>query len=193
MAIHRRLLTAVLLLLLVLGAVNAEADPISYTFTIQTYVVGEPQTPAVPSDTFTVSFTVPDYITHTGLFKLPSPATVQGNAITHVGTNVQGIWIFGRGVGDYITDAEWHLDFNPGEFTLNRGPGDEQMGYITAPTRITGYQVQGLVDTFPYPPDPGFFAYAQLDVRDDAAPIPEPVPLLLLGSGVFALVFFSKA
>lgn len=188
MPTHRRLLTAAVLFA-VTGAGNVQADPITYTFNVQTYVFRmQPfHGPSVPFDEFSVSFTLPDYVTHTGLFELPSPATVQGTAITHAGTNAQGQWVFGNGVGDHITDSEWQLDFDTLEFQLIRPPWDPQAGYITMPTRVTGYFVQGLT-TYVYPPDHGLWATAQLEITDDAAPVPEPGTLLLLGAGALGLL-----
>ena len=97
MTTMRAILTTALVLLMV---TVAHATPITYTFAYtagtSTGTLGEP---VVPS--FDFSFTMPDYVTTTGLFDLPEPVTFFAGVdplyqtLTQGGWNRHGWWIFG--------------------------------------------------------------------------------------------------
>lgn len=158
----------VLLLMTVLLPRPATADPapVRYTFTYQ------PLEARLYAG-FSFSFMVPDFITTTGPFQLPSPVRIGADVITHAGTNRSGDWIFGNGIGELISETQTNLEYDTLTFAFTH---PSRPGYITGPGTYSGYQVQGLTSAAVRP---------QLNVfgpgEIQASVVPEPGTLVLLG------------
>jgi hypothetical protein len=159
----------------------AAADPVQlpvvYTLAFQSSgVTDDNGTPVIPHPSFEFSFTLPDFVTETGLFELPAPIAIGSETITHAGTNIRGDWIFGNGIGDRIIDGGWELGFDTLGFAFS--PTSAFDGYITRPLVLSGYSVQGAT-SFRIAPQLRILGTGTVQV----APVPEPSTLLLVVGG----------
>jgi hypothetical protein len=150
---------------------SALADPIQFTFTYEASPPACPGCLYYPS--FSFSFVTPSFVTTAGMFQLAEPVTIGTNPITHAGTNDWGVWIFGNGVGESISDVGYELTFD----TLAFAFGLPTPGFIDHLGTFAG-QVQGQT-SYLTPPVLPVSGTGTLDL----SPVPEPGTLILVGTG----------
>lgn len=171
---------------LALTATSAAADPVPlpvvYTFTFESSGATEDGGfPIIPHPSFEFSFTLPSFVTETGLFELPSAIAIGDEAITHAGANEAGDWIFGNGVGDDIEPDGWGIAFDTLAFAFT--PPVRPVGFLTMRTFRAGYFVQGAT-SFRIEPQLRILGTGTVSV----APVPEPATLLLVAAGAVVAV-----
>jgi hypothetical protein len=173
----RRVKSAIVLVAVILLGAPAFADVIyNFQFTnLQNYLN---QT----WDDFSITLTYSDYVQATGMAPIPGPSqqTTLGYLVQYAGTNKLGYWGFDDDDSAIILDDNYSYGgssflFEPYDSTIS--------SYYNSPGVYTG-EVSG---NAPY----AFHGLAALTIRE-TNPVPEPISMLLFGTGLVGVGGYVK-